>query len=161
TTSRILEGIFVTAPTQLQMTGSISLTLQADVGIAKAGGTGTLSLTFGIQGLHEETAMPGSPGKGPYHVAHFGTGAEKVLQLGDILYDVTNGGPLCAFEVGGSIRIGLQGFLTIGIDPFSVTFSIDFGNFTIATLSIDTCSSNPKPIQLAEAFDSSSSTLSS
>jgi hypothetical protein len=167
-TDPVSEGIFITSPTDLQLTGQIGLKLAANFGIVQVGGGGTLGLSFGITGLHEGNAFPMKPPPNvkpsgsdvhPYHTAIFPTpnkpnNTEDVLQLGDLKYDLQNGGPLCPFNIGGGLTLGLEAFVTVGIGPFSVTVDVDFGTITIASFTIDTCSGNMGTVQLAELFNS-------
>jgi hypothetical protein len=159
------EGFFITDPSYFQLMGGVSLSLSADLGLVSVGGGGTLNLQFGIQGLHEGTAFPIDPTTQtlpadngmvePYHTALLSGKSEKVLQLGDLQYDLVQGGPLCPFNIGGSISIGLEAYITVGVGPFSVTVDVDFGNITIASFTIDTCGGNQKTPQLAELFNAS------
>jgi hypothetical protein len=159
----VSEGIFLESQgTYLDLTGGITLTLAADLGLVQVGGGGTLQLKFGILGLNTGNLMPTSPlptgTVHPFHEVPFNGSKEDVLQYGDLNYDRQNGGPLCAFDIGGTISIGLEAYITVGVGPFSFTVDVSFGSITLADFTLNTCSPPPN-IQLAEAFDSSGQAL--
>jgi hypothetical protein len=162
-TNPVDAGIFL-HDAHLALTGSVGLTAEADAQVVQVGVTGTITLGFGIgpippggstsAGLHfgtNDTPAPGQPpptlsgAAQPFHTVTFNGAPEMVLQLGDFLYDLQNGGPLCPFNVGGVLSAGLSAFVTFGIDPFSITFTYDFGSITIAQFTIDTCKSAAIP----------------
>jgi hypothetical protein len=148
------EGVFI-QDAHLAVTGSIGLTAEADLGVAQVGATGSLTLAFGIGGsggsglnfgLQDNgNGQPIMGDQDPYHVVTFDGNPENVLQLGDFFWDLVNGGPLCAFNVGGELSASLSVFLTIGVDPFSITFTYDFGSITIAKFTINTCAPTGSP----------------
>jgi hypothetical protein len=151
---KLAEGVFI-ADARMELTGSIGLSAEADLGVAQVGGTGSFNLSFGIQGINDSgqgsvdlTGPPPPPTLGamsyPYHTVPFAGKQENVLQWGDIKYDGTNG-PLCPFQIGGTLSIGLSVFVTVGFSPFSVTFTYDLGNITIASFNVNTCSGTSNP----------------
>src|SRR5262249_1855027 len=142
---------------------SISITAGINIGIASVAATGSLDVTCGLSGLQVDSnesitdpkelaelvnlSKPGLPAlTDKDHAFHqpFSDDIQKpvsVLQLGDFAHDVADGGPLCPFTIGGDITVGLSATLSVGIGPFSLSFTIDFGKFTIASFSINTCDS--------------------
>jgi hypothetical protein len=157
TGDRITSGVFI-QDAHLVFSGSISLTAAADLQIVQAGATGTITLSFGIQGLNDvpgqhgavlDGGQPLSSNDHPYHAVSFAGQSENVLQLGDFLWDVQSG-PLCPFVIGGEISASLSVFITLGVDPFSITFTYNFGSITIASFTIDCCSSGPNPQPIAQ-----------
>ncbi|MHB1423146.1 MAG: hypothetical protein ACYC3I_08120 [Gemmataceae bacterium] len=145
------DGFFLTdgpsgstnTKTEAQVTGSISLTAEADFGVAQAGGTGTVSLGLGVTGLDTSSSEPS-------HTATTENNqAETVLQLPDIINDISKGGPLCPFNVCGDITLGFSLFVTIGVSPFSITLNFNVGTTTLATFSVNTCGS-PSSAVLAQ-----------
>jgi hypothetical protein len=153
------EGVFI-EDARLTFSGSISLSAEADLGVAQFGGTGSFNLSFGIQGIHDSgqgavdlSAPPPPPTLGdmsyPYHTVTLNGQVENVLQWGDIVYDALDG-PLCPFQIGGELSIGLSLFVTLGFGPFSITYTYDLGNITIASFTINTCSGTSDP-ELAES----------
>ncbi len=148
TSPNLEDGFFLTdgpnggTPTMAKFFGEVDLSAEADFGIAQAGATGTLALGLGITGL--DTGMH-SP-----IAATESNQTEAVLQLPDILADISTGGPLCPFTMDGDITLGLSLFATVGVSPFSITVHVDLGTITIASFNFNTCG-NPPNVTLAQA----------
>jgi hypothetical protein len=156
--SSILEGVFL-EDAHLQLQGGIGLQAMAALPLITVGGGGTLELSFGVKGLDFDTGdqsdlNPSWPNlatnEQPYHEPFLGGSREKVLQLGDIVWDVNNGGPLCPFVLGGDISLSFNAFVTVGVSPFSLTFNVNLGSITIASFNINTCSGGTGKVDIAE-----------
>jgi hypothetical protein len=150
------EGVFVSDPTSLKFTGSIGLEASANLGICTPSGSGTVNLEAGIDSL--DFGMIDSGGNkaitdDPYHVAGLQgvNNTENVVQLNDFQWDLTNGGPLCAFKMSGAITLEFSASVKIGVDPLSYTFTADLGSVTLANFNIDPCTPPKNAPHLADS----------
>jgi hypothetical protein len=159
------EGVYI-QDARLYLQGHIGLMAVAGVPLVELSGGGSVVLDFGIgsnfsgtnpnnQGLKFKTEddpdsqgnMPViKPGDHPYHTTSFEENGEKLLQLGDIVFDndygvsPAGGGPLCPFDIEGVISVDFSASLKVGVDPFSVKYTVDFGSITIGSFNYGTCS---------------------
>jgi hypothetical protein len=139
-----INGFFL-QDVHAELQGSIILTGELKVPFLSVGASGTLTLSLGIMGIDTseathtlQTGDPNNP-------------TETVLQLDDFVSDVSNGGPLCPFSIGGKLDLSFSLFVKIGVDPFSIQFDVPLGDITLASFTFDSCNMDGKMLRLADA----------
>ncbi len=144
-----IDGLFI-ADASAQLTGSIGLTGELDLGLVQAGATGSVGLSFGVTGINTGKTAPNE--HTVETVDQSGKSlTEPVLQLDDFTNDTLNGGPFCPFTVGGSANLSLSAFVQVGVSPFDVNYSYPLGNITLFDFTCPSCQP-PAPPQLGELF---------
>jgi hypothetical protein len=142
-----IDGLFI-ADASAQAIGSIGLTGKLDLGLAQAGATGSIGLSFGVTGIN-------TSGPATHRVDTVDSNnqplSETVLQLDDFTNDTVSGGPFCPFAVGGSATLSLSAFLQVGVSPFDINYSYPLGNITLFDFNCPSCQPTTPPT-LAELF---------
>ena len=143
-----INGHFI-ANAKAQAIGGISLTGDLDVGLAQAGVTGTLGLSFGVAGLNTMS------GYSSHSVESVNGSGDKVsstvLQLDDFLNDVQMGGTFCPFTIGGTATLSLSAYVQLGPSPFDINESYPLGNITLFDFTVPSCQPQAVP-RLGEMF---------